>query len=183
MDEGNPDRDSIPKHDPYTSLVPPTSPWNRLGKDIIGVHTPTGKIISPTLISPERYAWLHMAHSQREWPDTFIQDFLYLLARYNPRAKSLNPQGRRLKLANHWATPPTLQRALERTFLTTSELFESPLNSSMTGGISYCSAFPADEAFGAINDAFSYRWTGSCIANPEYEPEDMLKPVLHALAS
>ncbi len=53
----------------------------------------------------------------------------------------------------------------------------------MTGGISYCSAFPADEAFGAITDAFSYRWSGSCIANPEYEPEDMLKAVLHALAS
>ncbi len=32
-------------------------------------------------------------------------------------------------------------------------------------------------------DAFSYRWTGSCIANPEYEPEDMLKAVLQALAS
>jgi hypothetical protein len=28
-----------------------------------------------------------------------------------------------------------------------------------------------------------YIWTGSCIANPEYEPEDMLKVVLHALAS
>ena len=37
--------------------------------------------------------------------------------------------------------------------------------------------------FGAIPDAFTYRWTGSCITNPEYEPEDMLKAVLHALAS
>ena len=150
---------------------------------MIGVHTPTWKIISPTLISPERYAWLHKAHSQRARPDGFIQDLLNLLARYHPRAKSLNPQGRKLKLANHWATPPTLQQALERTFLTTTELFGSPLNCSMTGGISYCSAFPADEAFGAITDAFSYRWSGSCIANPEYEPDDMLKAVLHALAS
>jgi hypothetical protein len=53
----------------------------------------------------------------------------------------------------------------------------------MTGGISYCSAFPAVEAFEPMIDAFSYRWTGSCIANPEYDPEDMLKAVLHALAS
>ncbi len=53
----------------------------------------------------------------------------------------------------------------------------------MSSDISYCSAFKADEAFGAILDAFSYRWTGSCIANPEYDPEDMLKAVLHALAS
>ena len=52
----------------------------------------------------------------------------------------------------------------------------------MSGGISYCSAFPEDEIFGATTDSFRYRWTGSCIANPEYEPEDMLKAVLHALS-
>jgi hypothetical protein len=95
----------------------------------------------------------------------------------------VNPQGRKLKLANHRATPPTLQRALKRTFLTTTELFGSPLNCSMIGGISYGTAFPADEAFVAITDAFSYRWTGSRIANLEYEPDDILKAVIHALAS
>ena len=183
MEEGDPDRDSVPRQDPYVSLVPPTSSWNHLGKAMIGVHTPTGTPISPTLISPERYAWLYKAHSQRARPNRFIQDLLTLLARYHPRAKSLNPQGRKLKLANHWATPPALQRALEQTFLTTTELFGSPLNCSMSSGMTYCSAFKADEAFGAIPDAFSYRWGGSCIANPEYEPEDMLKAVLHALAS
>ena len=78
---------------------------------------------------------------------------------------------------------PTLQHALERTFLADKELFESPLNCSMSGGISYCSAFPEDDIFGAITDSFRYRWTGSCIANPEYEPEDMLKAVLQALSS
>jgi len=84
----------------------------------------------------------------------------------------LNPQGRKLKLANHWATPPTLQQALERTFLTNTELFGSPLNCSTSGGMSYCSAFPEDEIFGAITDSYKYRWTDSYIANPEYEPED-----------
>ncbi len=53
----------------------------------------------------------------------------------------------------------------------------------MSTDMSYCSAFKADEAFGAIHDSFSYKWTGSCLSNPEYEPEDMLKAVLHALAS
>jgi hypothetical protein len=53
----------------------------------------------------------------------------------------------------------------------------------MSGGISYCYAFPEDEIFGATTDSFRYRWTGSCIANPKYEPEDMLKAVLHALSS
>jgi hypothetical protein len=37
--------------------------------------------------------------------------------------------------------------------------------------------------FGAIIDSFQFRWTSSCIVNPEYKPEDMLKAVLHTLAS
>jgi hypothetical protein len=53
----------------------------------------------------------------------------------------------------------------------------------MTPGMIYCSAFQEDDKFGAIIDSFLYRWSNSCIANPEYKPEDMLKTVLHALAS
>jgi hypothetical protein len=68
-------------------------------------------------------------------------------------------------------------------FLTTTELFGSPLNYSMFDGITYFSAFPEDTFFGAIINSFNFRWAGSCVANPEYEPEDMLKAVLHALAS
>ena len=75
----------------YASIVPPTSPWNVLGRDMIGVHTPFGSIISPTLLSPEQYKWLHAAHSQRARPEVFNHDLLKLLARYHPRAKSLNP--------------------------------------------------------------------------------------------
>ena len=105
--------DSLPKSGPYASLVPPISPWNRLGRELIGVHSPSGTVISPTLISPERYKWLQVAHSQRARPEAFTQDLLKLgvLARYHPRAKSLNPHGCKLKLANHWATPPTHQHA------------------------------------------------------------------------
>jgi len=32
-------------------------------------------------------------------------------------------------------------------------------------------------------NSFQLRWNSSCIASPEYEPEDMLKVVLHAFAS
>ncbi len=64
---------------------------------------------------------------------------------------------------------PTLQLAQERTFLSDRELFGSPLNCSMSGGVSYCSAFPEDSIFGATTDSFRYRWTGSCIAKLEYE--------------
>ena len=70
---------------------------------------------------------------------------------------------------------------MKRTFLTEMELFWSLPNCSKTSGISYCSAFPEDEIFDAITDSILYRWTGSCIANPEYEPEVTLKAVLYAL--
>jgi hypothetical protein len=120
---------------------------------------------------------------QRAQQETFTQKLLKLLARYHPRAKSLNSQGRKLKLATHCATPPTLQHALERTFLSDTELFGGPLNYSMSGGISHRSAFPEDEVFGAIACSFLNRWIGSYIANQEYEPENMFKAVLHALAS
>jgi hypothetical protein len=88
-----------------------------------------------------------------------------------------------LKLTNHWAIPPTLRLALEQTFHTTTELFGSPLNCPMKEGMTYRSAFPEDTNVGAIINSFQYRWTASCIANPEYKPEDMLQAVLHVLAS
>ncbi len=53
----------------------------------------------------------------------------------------------------------------------------------MEPGITYCTAYPDDSAFGAFHDAFSYRWTSSCIANPDYEPKDMRKAVFYAIGS
>ena len=105
------------------------------------------------------------------------------MLRYHPRAGTVDPQGRKYKPANQWATPPELQRAIELTFLSKTEIFASPLNCSMEPGVTYCTAYPEDSAFGAVFDAFRYRLTGSCIANPEYEPGDMRKAILHALAS
>jgi len=83
LEEGDPDMDCIPISGPYASMVPPTSPWNKLGRDMIGVHTPSGSVISPTLVSPKRYNWLHAAHSQRTRPEAFTHDLLLkFLARY-----------------------------------------------------------------------------------------------------
>ncbi len=89
-----------------------------------------------------------------------------LMSRYHLEAKTLNPQGRALKLAIHWAISPRLRKAIESTFLTTTELFGSPLKCSMSYGVTYCSAFPEDAIFGAIINSFRFRWTSSCIANP-----------------
>jgi len=62
-------------------------------------------------------------------------------------------------------------------------MFASLLNYSMEPDITYRTAYPKDSVFGALNDAFSYKLTGSCTANPEYDPEDMRKAILHALAA
>jgi hypothetical protein len=99
-----------------------------MGRRMIGLHTPNGTVISPILISLERYDWLCAVHSRGRTPEDFTQDLLKLFVRYHPRAKSLNPQGRKLNLANHWAIQPPLRVALEQTFHTTTELFGSPLN-------------------------------------------------------
>jgi hypothetical protein len=53
----------------------------------------------------------------------------------------------------------------------------------MEPGITYCTAYQEDSSFGALHDAFSYRLTGSCTANPKYDPGDMRKAILRALAS
>jgi hypothetical protein len=52
----------------------------------------------------------------------------------------------------------------------------------MNPNVDYCTTFQVDAIFGALYDAFSYRWTASCLANPEYEPADMRKTILHAFA-
>ena len=82
-------------------MVPPSSPWNSLSKHMVGVHIPTREAISPSMISPKRYEWLYVAHSRLARPEDFLQDLFKLLARYHPRAKTLNPHGRQLKLPNH----------------------------------------------------------------------------------
>jgi len=125
--EGDPNRVSIPRPRPYTSLVPPISPWNTHKKCMFWVHIHTRAAISPTLLSPERYKMLHETHSRLHNHTDFTQDLLLLMSRYHSKAKILNPQGRSLNLANHRAIPPRLRQAIEPTVLSTTELFGSPL--------------------------------------------------------
>ncbi len=72
-EEGDPDKDSTPREGPYVFLVPPTLPWNTLGTDMIGVHNSSGAATSPTLISPQRYEWLHAAHTRLNQGTDFLK--------------------------------------------------------------------------------------------------------------
>ncbi len=105
MEEGDSDRDFIPIEGSYVSLVPPTSPWNTLGTDMIGVHNAIGTATSPTLISPQRYEWLYAAHACRNQGTDFLKDLQSLMLRYHPRAGTFNPHSMEYKPANQWATP------------------------------------------------------------------------------
>jgi len=53
----------------------------------------------------------------------------------------------------------------------------------MNPNVNYCDAPQEEATFGAQYQAYSYRWTGSCLAVPEHEPTEIRKTVLHALAS
>jgi hypothetical protein len=101
----------------------------------------------------------------------------------SPKSGNPQPQGRKYKPSNQWATPPLPQHALERIVYNTTELFASPLNSSMELGITYCSAFLKDGVLWVLYNTFSYRWTRFCAANLEYERDDTRKAILHVLAS
>jgi len=79
--KGTPPRDPTPEPKPYTSLVPPTSPWNTYDKAMIGFHSHTGVAISPTLLFPERYQWLYETQSRLHNQTDFTQDLLGLMSR------------------------------------------------------------------------------------------------------
>ena len=126
---------------------------------MFGVHTFYVTIISPTLISSEIYEWLYPTHSHRAHLAAFTHDLLKILAII---IREPNPCTRRVASLDLPTTGlPRLHsnKALERTFLTNAELIGSPLNCSMSGDVSYCSAFPEDEIFGAMMNSFLYRWT------------------------
>ena len=105
------------------------------------------------------------------------------MQRYHPDTTRLTPQGTSFKTANQTALPRCLTAAIHATFDTSCELFTSPLNSSMNPNVNNCATPQDDTTFGAQDQVYSYRWTGSCLAVPEYEPANIRKAVLHTLAS
>ena len=88
----------------------------------------------------------------------------------------------RIKLSNHWATPPELYDALKQLTGATKERFASPLNFNPKMQ-QYCSIHKRDQIFGAKWDTYKYRWTGSSVHNPEYEDPALNKNMATAIAA
>jgi hypothetical protein len=112
----------------------------------------------------------------------FMQELTKLMQRYHPDTTRLTPQGTYFKIANQRALPYCLTAAIHATFDTSCEPFASPLNSSMNPNVNSCATSQEDATFGAHDQAYSYRWTGSCLAIPEHEPAYIRKAALHAFA-
>ena len=182
-EETDPDRDMSPRPAAFTALVPPHTTCNPHHLPLISCHAASGSIISPILLTPDRYNWLFRQHFLNAPDRPFMDDLCALLSRYHPKSKHAICGSRKYNPSNQWCLPPPLRRALSNCFSSTTELFASPLNCHMQENVTYCSAFPQDTQFGAAYNAFDYRWTGSCLANPEYEPEDMRQTLRHAIAS
>ena len=104
------------------------------------------------------------------------------MKRYHPDTTRLTPQDTSFKIANQRALPHCINDAIHATLDTICELFASPLISSTSPSVNYCAAPQEDAVFGAQDQVYSYRWTGLCLAVPEYEPADTRRAVLHALA-
>jgi len=52
-----------------------------------------------------------------------------------------------------------MHTTIQQTFLTSTKLFASPPNFSMTEVIAYITPFPEDYVSGAMHNSYNYRWT------------------------
>ena len=184
-DETDTDRDSLPLGAVTPCLAPPYSRLNPSACPMISLHYPDGTIVSSKLLSQERFDWLSLQYHLHAPPCSppFLEALCSLLQRYHPLAAIHKLQGQHLNPRHHMAMPREITQVLHSFFAVTSELFASPLNCSLLPGVTFCSPFKEDEAFGAVHDAFSFRWTGACSAHPAPVPEDMHRAVSHAVAS
>ena len=179
----NPDRDALPTaaQPVYEAFLVPA---DQSTPQMVRVCDPQGKVVSPKDLTLDRYNFLAEQHATHSANRDFHLDLAELLRRYHPKARTQNPQGRPLDLKNHWALPQILMRHLMAwTGSPPTELFASPLNCLPDPQHTYYSAYQADAPFGARYNWFLYSWRGHCVANPEYEHEDMLKAMQHAIAS
>lgn len=157
---------------------------------MVTVHDPTGRTVG--MITPQRLAVLHHNYTQvmatrpdvvdKLQPRSFPEELAALVRRYK-EGTPIPGTKRKVDLTNHWATPPgiydTFQAAIPELC---KERFASPLNYH-PGMAMYWSAFERDQLFGAQHDAYSCRWTGFSVANPEYESKEMYKAVSWAVHS
>ena len=138
-------------------MVLPHMPWNKTDTHRIKIHLPSRVVASPSLISSERYDWLHNQHHAHNPSTDSTSDLTKLMQRYHPRTNRRNPQDNISKTTNQWALLPSLTSAIHACFDTICEIFANRLHKCMNPDVDYCNTFQEDAIFGAHFDAFSYR--------------------------
>jgi hypothetical protein len=101
-------------------------------------------------------AYQHKANKQGD--ESYTEAIAALLNRYQDGAH-IGQTGRKVKLTNHWATPPKIYDTLRKHMQATKERFASPLNYH-TGFEYYWAAHKEDTRFGALWDTYKNAWTG-----------------------
>ena len=124
----------------------------------------------------KRFCDANASPSQRH--NMFLNSLLKLLTCYHYTPKlTINE-----KSICSWRTPNQIYSILVHYFHVNKERFASPLN-SCTQIPYYWTPNKSDSAFGALYDAYTCRWTGYSVANPEYTHFEMYKAVKWAIAS
>ena len=184
-EETQPDRENNPTGE--WTIAHATHKVGDVTTHVVEVHDPRGKWVGD--VSPDRATTLldrftiatrdpHLRGRLR--PNTFPHELGLLLLRYRSGKKITG--SRTVKMRNHWTTPPPLiQEGLLRTYDIKQERFASPLNFNPAIH-EYWSAFPEDELFGALHDAYSTRMTACGYMNPEYEEDELEKAPLQKIA-
>jgi ribonuclease HI len=159
-------------------------------REMVTIHDPTGRTVG--MLHPDRAQLLHKnytrslqgnsAEVQKLQPQSFAEEVARLLNRYK-EGTHIPGLKRKVNLNNHWATPQAIYQALQDHIpQLTKERYASPLNYH-PGMQQYWSCFERDQLFGALHNAYSCRWTGYSVANPEYDSKEMYKAVSWAVHS
>ena len=81
-----------------------------------------------------------------------------------------------------WQPPMPVWQAMKDAFRLQNDWFSSPLSTCMLLPV-YATPHPSDAAFGAIHDAYAFKWTGSGIFNPPNSTAQASKAIRWALQS
>ena len=145
--------------------------------DRVFFYPPSGNLAGSRDIHSVKHLWeLFSVNSQRPdlqylGPKSFAQEMCYLFSRYECSERT--EKGNSSTTQSQASLPFMIQAALYKAFDIETERFASPLN--ITPGLTkrYFSRYARDALFGAERDAFSRRWTGSSLANPEFDREQL----------
>ena len=115
------------------------------------------------------------AHRLASLPDAL---YAAMTARGVHRAPARTGQ----RALRRWQPCTSMWTAIQDAFATQHDWFSSPF-STCTSVPMYATAYPCDTMFGAVHNAYAFKWTGSGVFNPPNSPAAAVKALRWALQS